>query len=231
MRESTNTTPVLYTNELQFSWTADTFVWTAIDDGPGFFPGTVEGLCGLSATATLGIHTDTTAIRLSGRARYAVWIKIPTLSTGVQRFIFRTGIADEAGAGVAPSHAIQFRYSDNLSGGNWQCICTNAGVSEIIDSGVAVVAGRWYKLEWEVWCPDELICRFYITSQPELKTSVPVRVAVYNDDPNNGLPREEMGVVPFDFQKTVGGTARSVVIHKHRFVTDYGGAIPAAGGG
>lgn len=225
MRESTNTSPVLYTSELQFSWSGATFSWAITDEGQSY-PGVAHGTCGVGATDTIALHTDTNAVRLRGRSRYVAWIKIPTLSTGTQRFIFRTGLANAVG--TTPLHAVIFRYSDNLSSGNWECVTARSGSERVYDSGVAVVANTWYKLEWDLWVPD-LICRWYISTQgTDGEIGPSVEVAVHNDAGLFLFPDDPMGVVPFDLQKTIGGTARSAKIHKHRFISELGPTVPSA---
>mgnify|MGYP002777140876 CR=1 FL=1 len=66
-----------------------------------------------------------------------VWrLALEALSTGAERFLVTFGFIDNTGAGDH-SDGVYFRYSDNLNGGQWQCVARQAGVEAVVNTSVA----------------------------------------------------------------------------------------------
>ena len=72
------------------------------------------------------------------------WIvRVPTLSTGTERFIASAGTTN-TGTGSTMSNGLSFQYSDNVNGGAWTI---NVG-GGIFNTSITVVAGTWYRLTY-----------------------------------------------------------------------------------
>lgn len=84
----------------------------------------------------------------SGTARMGAWIYIPVLSNaaGGQQFNVRVGWMDRVDA-QAQANGVYFRYKDDVNSGRWEFVREVATVETAADSGVAVAATTWYKLE------------------------------------------------------------------------------------
>lgn len=65
------------------------------------------------------------------------YINLQTLSTPGTRYVGYIGMIDQIQNQAAPNNGVYFKYSDNLNGGNWQCVCTSSSVSTTADSGIA----------------------------------------------------------------------------------------------
>jgi len=79
--------------------------------------------------------------------RYETDVKIPVLSTGTQRFIYRAGFDDANNLGnIDGADGCYFKYSDNVNGGKWQGVCNSNSSSTTCDTTIAVSAGTWYRL-------------------------------------------------------------------------------------
>jgi hypothetical protein len=74
-------------------------------------------------------------------------VRLPTLSTGVIGYQFRTGLLDLNTAGD-PANGIYFYYSEDVNGGSWRGVTRNASTSTNVDSAIPVVANTWYKLKF-----------------------------------------------------------------------------------
>lgn len=64
------------------------------------------------------------------------YIKIPTISTGVHRFITRIGLGDTRGG--AQANGVYFEGVDNVNSGNWQIITANASVLTTNNTSTAI---------------------------------------------------------------------------------------------
>lgn len=99
---------------------------------------TGRGFVGLAANDS--VEFGTRAIT------YTAIHRIPTLSNATDRFAVRSGFIDSnSGAGVDGAH---FIYSDTVNGGNWSIVTQSNSIGPAaVDSGVAVSASSYYKLE------------------------------------------------------------------------------------
>ena len=73
------------------------------------------------------------------------------LSNGTDRYTLQVGLSNSSTGG--PTVAIGFRYSDNLSSGNWEAISlrtSGGGADSAVDTGVAHAMATWFKLEFEI---------------------------------------------------------------------------------
>lgn len=76
-----------------------------------------------------------------GDLDFDLGIQVPTLSDGTDRFTVYVGFGDSSGAGDM-SNGVYFRYSDNLSSGNWER-CTASGATRTQqDTGIAVTTSN-----------------------------------------------------------------------------------------
>lgn len=115
------------------------------------------------STTEIGVFragVGTTATGYGGlRNGYATWlcfgvgrnyiktrVRLPNLSTADDAYIVRLGWNDHA-TGGAPTDGAYFRYTNSENGGRWTCVCVSNGVESTADSGVAVVANTWNRLE------------------------------------------------------------------------------------
>lgn len=74
-------------------------------------------------------------------------VRITALSTAAQRFTYRTGFLDnvrDTGASNLIQDGCYMRYND-ANTANWQGVCRASGTESTCDTGVAVVAGTWYR--------------------------------------------------------------------------------------
>jgi len=121
------------------------------------FIGTTESLCiansgtGTSATgrAFVGLAASD-AIEFGTRAiSYTAVHSIPILSNGTIPFTVRSGFLDSnSGAGVDGAY---FFYQHLTNSGNWSIVTQSNSIGPApVDTGVAVVAGSWYKFRIEV---------------------------------------------------------------------------------
>jgi hypothetical protein len=142
-------------------------VWTGISvTGTGAGCGTVAaevGRLGLrqctTGTTATGRATLTTAdfinstvyqvLLSSGRVRYTSWVRFPTLSDGTNTYIGCFGFGNSTGCGH--TDAVEFRYTDSVNSGKWRGVCTEDSAStNVDDTGAAVAAATWYRLDFEV---------------------------------------------------------------------------------
>jgi len=84
----------------------------------------------------------------TGRIKFGIWVRIPTLSTGTQQFtlIFGLNSADSLTLG----DGMYFKYSDDINSGKWTPYISKDGVETAGDSSVTVAVDTWYKLEFDI---------------------------------------------------------------------------------
>lgn len=135
-----------------------------------------------------------------GRTRVGTWLKTGSdLSTSLERYVLRSGffsleLPNNVTSGVG------FEYTDNENSGRWQAVGVNATVETSADTGVAVTADTWYKLEVEI--AEDGASATYFINDAEVATV------------STNLP---LGAVPSNFYQTsimklVGLSERSVYI-------------------
>lgn len=78
---------------------------------------------------------------------FAVGVYFEDLSTVGETYVWRSGFKDALGADA--TDGCYFRYDDSAST-ELQCVCANAGVRTIVNSGVTVAADTWYDLKINV---------------------------------------------------------------------------------
>lgn len=76
--------------------------------------------------------------------RYESMIRLTALSSGTQRYTFRSGFLDSVTADA--TDGAYFRYTDNVNSGQWQLVCRNNGAETFTNSLVAPAAATWYRL-------------------------------------------------------------------------------------
>lgn len=110
-------------------------------------PGIRQMSTSTSATGQTNVGTVGSAILLSSALGFLnVYSlgRIPTLSSGTQRFQCFHGLFDSVSA--TPTNGVFFIYCDNINGGNWQLNLIVGGVQTAIDTGIPPVANAWQKL-------------------------------------------------------------------------------------
>ncbi|MGD9953464.1 MAG: hypothetical protein AB7S87_12880, partial [Burkholderiales bacterium] len=120
------------------------------------------------------------------------------LSDVTQRYAVHFGLIDlMTGNSVDGCY---FRYTDNVNGGKWQCVCVANSVETVADSGVAYAVSTQYLLEIEVNSDGTQVTFFIGGSQvAQIATNIPTAAG-----------REcGFGVNIF---KSVGTTARAVAV-------------------
>ena len=81
---------------------------------------------------------------------FEVMVMIPVLSDGTDTFLFMGGfLVGASGTSLTVDH-LAFAYSHGNNGGRWEMRSRLSGTNTLVDSGVTVVAGTWYKLRIEV---------------------------------------------------------------------------------
>lgn len=122
-------------------------------DHPGI--GTLATGNGTAAFATFRTSTSFCRIGLA-TYRLSCLIQVPTLSTSTDTFFVGFGLADStdynALSSISGNASIMFRYTHGTISGHWQVCNSNSGGVDTAngDTGVAVNAGQWYFLEFEV---------------------------------------------------------------------------------
>lgn len=114
-------------------------------------PGVARATTGTTNTgrAGVGAATNDTVILGTSVARFMSIVKITTLSDATNRFVAYGGFHDSFAAG--PADGLYIEYTDNVNAGNWTAyVFSNAVQQAAFNTGVAVVAGTWYRLEVEV---------------------------------------------------------------------------------
>lgn len=114
-------------------------------------PGVMQHTTGTTATGSArAVSTGVDGILLGNDTnwRFEAGARILTLSSSVERFTYRTGFLDSGTS--SPVDGCFYRYSDNLASGNWQGVCRANNTESACDTGVAVVAGTWYRLTLQV---------------------------------------------------------------------------------
>ena len=106
---------------------------------------------GTTATGYGGLRNGSTAGLCfgSGRNYLKTRVRLPNLSDGTDSYVVRLGWTDGI-TGNAPTDGAYFRYSDTENGGRWTCVTVSNSIETTADSGVAVAANTWAKLEIEI---------------------------------------------------------------------------------
>lgn len=124
---------------------------TAVEEHPGILTlgtgttaGGYAGLRGADTAGTIPLKT--------GRIRVGWLVRIPTLSTGTQRFATGAGLNTVVGGTAAKTgKGAYFYYKDDVNSGKFQAVvCDDIGNIVTADTGVTVEAGTWYMLEVEI---------------------------------------------------------------------------------
>jgi hypothetical protein len=100
-------------------------------------PGCAECATGTATTGACGVQLSATNFTWDAtrRARFGSRIKVPTLSSGAQTFIVRSGFIQGNGL-AAPTAGIYWELpADGTS--NWKIVCNHASTPTSSDSGVA----------------------------------------------------------------------------------------------
>ncbi len=137
-------------------------------------PGVWSLLTGTSAAGRVFLLSRVGAymVGVGGVTRFAAWVQPPVLSTALERFTLRAGFFAIALPNIIVQ-GIGFEYNDAENGGRWQAI-TDDGAETSVDTGIDVVAGDWYKLEW-LANADGTEIEYFINDEPvgRITTTLP----------------------------------------------------------
>lgn len=161
--------------------------------------GVVNMSTGTTATGRSAMAETETGILYfdDGSVRYETRVYIPILSTAIQRFILRLGFNNSLT--TDGTNGVYFRYSDNINGGNWQYVARNGGVESVVNSGIIVAAGQWYKLGLTI-APGGIAVDF------DINGVIPAGQITTNI-PTTGATRMCTGIY-----KSIGATARTAYL-------------------
>ena len=163
-------------------------------------PGIVSMSTGTTNTGRVALRTDHAAVILDPAAALTVaeWvIKIPTLSTGSERYALRCGFLD-ADTG-APTDGVYFEYDDSASA-NWRIAARTGGSGTPSSTSTAVAAGTWYTLRAEVTGTTSAEFLINSVSVGTVSSNVPGAGAAFG--------------LSMHIAKSVGTTSRSVLVDK-----------------
>lgn len=164
-------------------------------------PGVVTMSTGTTNTGRSSLRTDHQAVLLDPAADLVVveWVlKIPTLSTGSERFQVRAGLLDaESGA---PSDGAYFEY-DDATAAFWRIGARSGASGSPTNTATTVTAGTWYTLRIEITG---------VTSVEYLINSISVGTVTTNIPTGTG---HECGLSTH-IVKSVGTTARTMVVDR-----------------
>jgi len=115
--------------------------FTTTTPGTNAHPGIFTMSTSTSGTGNAGIFLGNTGSTgpfiVGGGAVDIYWIvKLPTLSTSGERYVFNCGFGDTYN-NVAMANGIYFTYSDDVNSGNWRGITSSASSPTNVDGGVA----------------------------------------------------------------------------------------------
>lgn len=116
-------------------------------------PGIFQFITGTTSNAITGLRTTAIGVLFGGGAmRFRTSIRIPTLSVEASEvFTVSIGFYDAGSAVGNGVDGAYFIYSSSgtyyANVGNWSGITANNSTRTEVSSGIAVVAGTWYKLE------------------------------------------------------------------------------------
>jgi len=136
--------------------------WQALTNGTG---AVVNFNTAVGGTARIGMATMGTGSTASGRAAvgsnlqdaaefgggihvFETALVATNLSTSGERYILYAGFIDSLTG--TPAEGAYFRYSDDVNGGNWECVTVTGSTETTTDSTVSVAASTWNRLRIEV---------------------------------------------------------------------------------
>lgn len=94
---------------------------------------------GTTAAGRATLHRLVNQIQMGYCSFEQQWrVAIEELSTSTDRFIVWCGFIDYTAAGE-PIDGVYFRYSDDVNGGQWQCICRESNVETVVNTTVAAI--------------------------------------------------------------------------------------------
>jgi hypothetical protein len=128
---------------------------------------------------------------------------VSNVSSASERYIVYAGFFDSLTG--TPAEGAYFRYSDDVNGGDWECVTVTGSTETLTDSNVAVTANTYNKLRVEVNAAGSE-AKFYVDGN---------LVATHTTNMPGSADRFGVGV---NIRKTVGTTLRQMrtdyVYHK-----------------
>jgi hypothetical protein len=174
-------------------------------------PGIFQLNTGFTATGRVFVlsRVNSYTVGVGGITKAAAWVSFPFLSTALERFTARTAFFNIALPNLVVT-GIGFEYNDAENGGRWQAI-TDDGVQTSTDTGVAVVAGDWYKLELEINA-DGTEVNFSINDEPVARNTT-------NIPSGPGISH----FANMHIMKLIGVSARNMLLDAYAIYQDTGG--------
>lgn len=170
---------------------------TTIVSEPGH-PGIVELFTGTTVTGVAQFLAKSNGLFVVGAGLMFIEgvVRIPVLSDATDSFNVTVGFCDSASPAADISRRV-LTYRHDINGGKWQACCSNLTV---VDTGVPVVAGTWYRLRVEV---DPILdqCRYYIDGA--LLTTITT---------NQPVDAQLFSTYPASIEKAAGTTTRSLQV-------------------
>lgn len=162
--------------------------------------GIVSLTTGTTTTGRIGYYTTVTQVVLgAGGAYYDTQIQIPTLSDATDRFFCLIGCPDSPNGAGEPTDGIYFRYSDDANSGKFQCLSRQSSTETAVDSGITVVAGTWYRLEFILnTAANSISFKINNTVVATITTNIPT-----GDTQRTGIA--------YKIEKSAGTTARTLL--------------------
>lgn len=183
----------------------------AINVSTGGHHGAARLQTGTTSSGECQLRGGTNGIDVgAGRMRLGSLVRVPTLSTGTERFYVAVGFKNyDATLGTSTTgNTIYLRYADHLNSGKWQAACSDGATATLADSGVTVTAGQWYWIEIDV-AADGSEAKFYIDGT--------LRATIAADMPTGAINHH-----PAVINKTVGTTSRSFDIDFYYVYVEHG---------
>ena len=181
--------------------------WTTLTNGTGAStsfsnsggapnPGVISLSTGTTSTGRAAVGSNNQDALVLGTYAHTFSTAVllfTNVSTATERFIVEAGFLDALNG---PTEGVYFRYSDNINGGNWECVCSSGGSSTTVDSGTAVADTVWYRFDIEVnAAASSVVFKLNGSTVATITTNIPSGTG------------ERVGVLVSN-RKTVGTTAR-----------------------
>lgn len=166
-------------------------------------PGVVAVSTGTNAAGYVGTFAGS-GLKLTGGAWvYEIAVRVPTLSTSGERFVFKCGLLNTISA-IDELDAVSFIYDEggvstgSSASANWQLCAANASTRTYATTSIAVAANTWTKLRIEVNAAGTS-AQFYVD---DVSAGSPI---------TTNLPGSTRNISISTFiMKNVGTTARTV---------------------
>lgn len=108
-------------------------------------PGVIVIATGTTTTGSCVLTLGATWAASGGQTIYTTSVRLPTLSTVGEEYIFRVGLHD--GTSGAVTDGVYFEYNRLTAGDFWRCATANNSTRTLVTTTSAIVANTWYRLK------------------------------------------------------------------------------------